>query len=235
LNYYGPVFILYELSTPFLNIHWFCDKLNMTGGKLQWYNGIILLSVFFGCRLIWGTWNSLRVYQDVWHAMHLDTQGGPVLREISSTIGANIFAARNGELCLGDKSCVIAQSEVMKFTSSSTTQAIPLWLALIYLSCNVVLNCLNFYWFGKMIETVRKRFDGSNVKANEDGSLRNVDGRRRMTLVEHAATELDYDTLSGPKTPFEEKSEQSFAADGDATSTGRDGDGEVKSRAARAG
>jgi hypothetical protein len=88
-----------------------------------------------------------------------------------------------------------------------------------------------------MIETVRKRFDGSNVKANEDGSLRNVDGRRRMTLVEHAATELDYDTLSGPKTPFEEKSEQSFAAGGDATSTGRDGDGdgEVKSRAARAG
>ncbi len=71
-NYYGPVFILYELSTPFLNVHWFCDKLNMTGGKLQWYNGMLLLSVFFGCRLVWGTYNSLRVYQDVWHTMHLE-------------------------------------------------------------------------------------------------------------------------------------------------------------------
>ena len=35
---------------------------------------------------------------------------------------------------------------------------IPLWLALTYLGSNVVLNTLNFYWFGKMIETVKKRF-----------------------------------------------------------------------------
>lgn len=35
---------------------------------------------------------------------------------------------------------------------------IPLWLAFTYLGSNVVLNTLNFYWFGKMIETVRKRF-----------------------------------------------------------------------------
>jgi hypothetical protein len=207
----------------------------MTGGKLQWYNGILLIVVFFGCRLCWGTYNSLRAYQDVWYVMNLQSQDGPVLREISgaSGSGANIFAARNGELCLGDKTCILAQSEVMKFASSNATPTVPMWLALIHLTCNVVLNCLNFYWFGKMIETVRKRFDGSTGQANEDGSLRNVDGRRKMSLVEHAATELDYDTLSGPKTPFEEKSEQSFVSGG--KTTGRETDGKVKSRAAKAG
>ena len=36
---------------------------------------------------------------------------------------------------------------------------VPLWLALSYLGSNVVLNGLNWYWFGKMIEAIRKRFD----------------------------------------------------------------------------
>ncbi|PFH55466.1 hypothetical protein XA68_18265 [Ophiocordyceps unilateralis] len=39
VNYYGCVFILWELSTPFLNIHWFLDKTNRTGSRAQLYNG----------------------------------------------------------------------------------------------------------------------------------------------------------------------------------------------------
>jgi hypothetical protein len=27
-----------------------------------------------------------------------------------------------------------------------------------YLAANVVLQCLNFFWFSKMVETIRKRF-----------------------------------------------------------------------------
>jgi hypothetical protein len=38
-------------------------------------------------------------------------------------------------------------------------ETVPLWLAGTYLAANITLNCLNFYWFGKMIETIRKRFD----------------------------------------------------------------------------
>lgn len=74
MNYYGLNFILYELSTPFLNIHWFMDKLGMTGSTAQLINGIILISTFGGCRLIWGTYQSFRMYQDVWLA--LKTPGG---------------------------------------------------------------------------------------------------------------------------------------------------------------
>jgi len=35
VNYYGCTFILYELSSPFLNFHWFFDKLDMTGSLPQ--------------------------------------------------------------------------------------------------------------------------------------------------------------------------------------------------------
>lgn len=37
-------------------------------------------------------------------------------------------------------------------------EKVPSWLAGVYLGSNIVLNTLNFYWFGKMIETVRSRF-----------------------------------------------------------------------------
>lgn len=112
----------------------------------------------------------------------------------------------------------MAQSEVMKFTGAHTT-AIPFWLAGVYLTCNLVLNSLNFYWFGKMIETVRKRFQGK--PSNEFSREHN----RKTSVVEEMATELDYETLSGPKTPEEEKGD--VIAKSTAVS---DGSAEVKKR-----
>lgn len=169
----------------------------MTGSKLQWYNGLLLLSAFFCCRLLWGTYQSLRVYQDVWHAMHLNTTG-PMLREIQGTSHSPIFVPRDGQLCLGEASCLRAQTEVMKYTGAHT-EAVPFWIAGVYLTCNLVLNSLNFYWFGKMVEAVRKRFDGT--PADGDSHPR----KRQVSVVEEMATELDYETLSGPKTPEDEK------------------------------
>ena len=132
VNYYGPTFILYELSSPFLNFHWFFDKINMTGSRAQLYNGILLLVTFFLCRLVWGTYQSVRVYQDVWAALQAPGPGkAPVLGAADPT------------------------SEIMRFAGD---QHVPVWLAITYLGSNLVLNTLNFYWFGKMIETVRKRF-----------------------------------------------------------------------------
>lgn len=193
-NFYGPVFILYELSSPFLNVHWFCDKLGMTGSKLQWYNGIILLSTFFGCRLVWGTYQSLRVYQDTWAAMHLHTNtpghldAGSIMHNLTSSMP--IFAIRDGQMCLGEQSCVAAQVEVMKFAGPGT-DAIPWWLAIVYLSCNLLLNSLNFYWFGRMIETVRARFDG-----RPHDEFKHERGRK-SSIVQEAADSLEKDTHSG--------------------------------------
>ncbi|KAK9444332.1 TRAM/LAG1/CLN8 like protein [Metarhizium brunneum] len=70
VNYYGCIFILWELSTPFLNIHWFMDKLGMTGSKAQLYNGFLLLSSFFSCRLVYGTYQSVMVFRDIWSAIN---------------------------------------------------------------------------------------------------------------------------------------------------------------------
>lgn len=112
-------------------MHWFFDKLHMTGSRAQWYNGILLLASFFSCRLLWGTYQSVRVYQDVWAGLH--HAGFPTSERADDLAAAN----------------------VMRFAKEGS---VPVWLACTYLGSNVVLNTLNFYWFGKMIETVKKRF-----------------------------------------------------------------------------
>lgn len=141
LNYYSPVFILYELSTPFLNIHWFFDKLNMTGSRAQLYNGIALLATFFSCRLVWGTYQSIVVYGDMWKAVH--TAPSP----------AYMAAAFADPATAHD-----ADTNPMFFVRGAAT-TVPLWLAATYVASNLVLNALNWYWFVKMVAAVRKRFE----------------------------------------------------------------------------
>ncbi|KAF2874646.1 TLC domain-containing protein [Massariosphaeria phaeospora] len=143
VNFYGPTFILYELSSPFLNIHWFCDKLNMTGTNLQLYNGIILLGMFFSCRLVWGTYQSLQVGSEVWRAVMTNniTLTDPAFGKLS-----------NGTLAPD----LVPQAQIMRFAGE---RVVPHWLAACYLASNFVLNGLNWFWFGKMIETLRSRFD----------------------------------------------------------------------------
>jgi hypothetical protein len=143
VNFYAPTFILYELSSPFLNIHWFCDKLNLTGSKIQLYNGIFLLSTFFSCRLCWGTYQSFRVFYDVYRAIQTGayTLSDPELGKL------------NNSTAPFDPTSDIP---LMQFAGD---RSVPVWLAVCYLGANLTLNGLNWFWFGKMIETIRKRFD----------------------------------------------------------------------------
>ncbi|KAK4554962.1 hypothetical protein LTR86_008110 [Recurvomyces mirabilis] len=110
-NYYGVNFILYDLSTPFLNIHWLLDKLHLTGSNLQLYNGIALISTFFSARLVWGSYQTWLLSSDMLEAWQTEPE------------------------------------------------IVPTWLFLTYLVSNTTLTCLNFYWFGKMIQALRKRFE----------------------------------------------------------------------------
>ncbi len=100
----------------------------MTGGKAQLVNGIALLVTFFGSRLVWGTYQSVKVYQDIVHVLHMSE-----------------FETKSGS----------HGSAVLQF---SDKQVLPLWLAYTYLASNTLLMILNFYWFWRMIETVTKRF-----------------------------------------------------------------------------
>lgn len=118
----------------------------MTGSRPQWYNGIILLFSFFCCRLLWGTYQSIRVYQDVWAALHYD----PAIRT------KPVFEpARDSD-----------EMPIMRFAGE---YVVPTWLACVYLGSNIVLNTLNFYWFGKMIETIKKRFSEKGHKKRGAG------------------------------------------------------------------
>ncbi|KAI8893995.1 TLC domain-containing protein [Globomyces pollinis-pini] len=56
---FGKTFLLFEVSTIFLNIHWFCDKTGRSGSTLQWINGMCLLASFLFFRLIWGTYSMI--------------------------------------------------------------------------------------------------------------------------------------------------------------------------------
>jgi len=133
VNFYAPIFILFELSSPMLNFHWFFDKLNLTGSNYQLYNGLLLIATFFGCRVVWGPIQSFAVFHDVYLAWQ-------------------------------SPSLVSSQFE------SLTTNTLPVWLGLTYLGSNTILKLLNYYWFGKMIEAIRKRFKPSEGKTQEKGN-----------------------------------------------------------------
>ena len=141
--FYCPVFLLHELSSPFLNIHWFCDKLDLTGSVYQAVNGAFLTVTFFCCRLVWGTYYSIAVFKDVYRAT---TTGYTTPQYFQDKIAISLKS--------GNMSDPLSQT-----TSFMTVRYLPFWLGATYLTANAALSILNFFWFGKMIETIRKRFD----------------------------------------------------------------------------
>jgi hypothetical protein len=147
-NYYGLNFVLYELSTPFLNIYWFLDKLNMTGSRLQLYNGIALLVSFFCCRVLWGNYQSLHIYADVLTALQASNVEVPLAKNIT------VFDYQHPDMKIN----LAADKVVMK---------LPIWLVFVYLGSITVLNFLNIYWFGKMVQTVQSRFQPKGDRLEE--------------------------------------------------------------------
>lgn len=130
----------------------------MTGSNLQWYNGIMLLVVFFSCRLVWGTWQSLIVYGDMWYAWKQSRSmtHSPFLDGVSTN--APVFKlGEGGALCVDD-SCLRANAEISQFAHHFTDVSLPQWLPIAYVISNLILNSLNFYWFSQMIDAVLKRF-----------------------------------------------------------------------------
>ncbi|KAF7192974.1 putative TLC domain-containing protein C17A2.02c [Pseudocercospora fuligena] len=142
IHFYCPVFLLHELSTPFLNIHWFCDKLDLTGSIYQAVNGIFLVTTFFCCRLAWGTYGSWNVSRDVYRATF-----------------ARPSAAISTAEQVSQSSALAASDDLLGQTVAfMATRPLPVWLGLSYLTANVSLTLLNVFWFLKMMQAIRKRF-----------------------------------------------------------------------------
>lgn len=78
--YYASVFLLFELSTPFLNLIWYSDKVGcqslshsarnvqfgMKGTMLQWCCGVCLILTFFSSRIVWGYYQSYMIHMDMY-------------------------------------------------------------------------------------------------------------------------------------------------------------------------
>lgn len=198
LNFYGPVFILYELSSPFLNIHWFLDKVNMTGGRAQWYNGMLLLFMFFSCRLVWGTWQSVVVYRDMWYALQQTRAASSSMLQQPVNINAHVFhPVRDGSMCL-DETCARANAEITRF-AEHTAAGVPTWLVVTYVTSNLILNFLNFYWFSKMVDTVLKRFRKPVEEVQKEKELSRAEKAAKLKdeiaqdIVLEAAAQLEKD------------------------------------------
>lgn len=174
VNYYGPVFILYEISSPFLNVHWFCDKLNLTGSDIQFYNGIVLLTTFFGCRLVWGIGQTIRVFGDFYQA-HREGHTYWGFKSPGPVTGAAALRATYGE--------------TMDYAGH---MRLSMYLPMAYLTANVILNGLNIYWFGKMIATIRKRFDPPfGTRTKKDAARAKIGPIRQKAELVVEGTELD--------------------------------------------
>ncbi|KAJ1662636.1 hypothetical protein IW140_001062 [Coemansia sp. RSA 1813] len=65
LQYYGASFIMFEASTIFLNINWWMDKLGLTGSRLQFYNAATLLFLYFTVRIMFGSYMSYHMFEDL--------------------------------------------------------------------------------------------------------------------------------------------------------------------------
>lgn len=130
--------MLYELSTPFLNINWFLDKFGMTGSRWQLYNGVCLLASFFGCRLVWGNYQTVNLSRDALEAWS-EAASGRCLE--SSLAGGNVSQPSQKSPC---------------------GQDFPAALLIVYLLSNAILSGLNVYWFYLMLKALRRRLKSSD-------------------------------------------------------------------------
>jgi len=142
----------------------------MTGSAMQLYNGILLITTFFSCRLVYGTYQSYLVFKDVWSAVGTH----PDLSQLE--------AKEAGDL--------------MRFAVEGST--VPLWLAVVYLASNTTLNSLNCYWFYKMIQALSKRFQTTETGLPEEKARGKASGfitapepRKRNAMALGPSTELD--------------------------------------------
>jgi hypothetical protein len=110
----------------------------------------MLIGTFFCCRLVWGTWQTFNVFGDVRQALRTP---GTLVTISKETAAATTQSADE-------------RVEIMRFAGE---RIVPVWLALVYLGANLTLNALNWVWFAKMIETVRKRFKPKVEETKDDG------------------------------------------------------------------
>lgn len=60
-----PAFLIFELSTPFVNLHWFYTRgpKGFVSNNVFLLNGLLLISTFFMSRCVWGVYASIKAFK----------------------------------------------------------------------------------------------------------------------------------------------------------------------------
>ena len=170
----------------------------MTGSLPQLINGVCLITTFFSCRLVWGSYMTIAVFGDVWKALNYDPTNSMINNHILAKYAYNqtSYDSTSASTSESTSAQVIpaADAEVMRFVPlhSETGQLdlrIPFWLAASYLASNLVLHGLNVFWFGRMIETIRKRFDPPLGTRRSKAERRGKDGTDDVKMSVASAAE----------------------------------------------
>jgi hypothetical protein len=126
-SHYSPAFLLYEFTNVFLNFYRIFGKLGMVTSMPSIINAFLLAISFFVIRLLWGTYQTVALCRDIYAAYTMDLSPEMVQ---------------------------------MKFETSEKgfpRSTVPLWLVLWTMAANGVLCGLNFFWFGKIVGTLRQK------------------------------------------------------------------------------
>lgn len=70
IQYYSAIFLLFEISTPFLDIRWVGLKFNVLSENVKLINNIILILIFFFIRICWGWYQVFRLGIDLYDAQN---------------------------------------------------------------------------------------------------------------------------------------------------------------------
>lgn len=100
------------------------------------------MATFFGSRLVWGTYGAFHVSKDVYRATF---EGCGLVKDMQS---GEIYWASPKSLAELD-----AETSILEF------RRLTVWIGVLYVSANSALAILNVFWFSKMVQALRKRFD----------------------------------------------------------------------------
>ncbi|KAM3083600.1 hypothetical protein ACMFMG_004245 [Clarireedia jacksonii] len=129
-NFYAASGIAFELSNIFMNLHRYTVWLHVDGSLIQLINGFILIIVFAGSRLIYGTYTAMSLFHDLYLAMTKRTDD--VVIKV---------------LCSDGRSTCMQKGPF----------EMPMWIVIVHLVTNLTFIFLNWYWFVGIVRMVNRR------------------------------------------------------------------------------
>eukprot|EP00287_Rhodomonas_sp_CCMP768_P010127 CAMPEP_0196735734 /NCGR_PEP_ID=MMETSP1091-20130531/14055_1 /TAXON_ID=302021 /ORGANISM="Rhodomonas sp., Strain CCMP768" /LENGTH=305 /DNA_ID=CAMNT_0042079395 /DNA_START=49 /DNA_END=967 /DNA_ORIENTATION=- len=78
-HFYGPVFLLFEFTTLFVNCRWILYELNLKDSKMYFWNGLCLLIAWFLVRIVFGFSSSYFFWTDTVEAYRRSTVAVPIM------------------------------------------------------------------------------------------------------------------------------------------------------------